>query len=175
MGRNFSRSPLTDMPLTLTDADASLLLSHLLRGNPDSALRPIIQDLQLSLAASRSETPFSTSSSGTLADDGTLGSGFEDFLGCVGIPEGSDAERDYQSSEGLLPCSADSEGWSENEFDVGPIDNIDYLSDGLSDYLSDVPTFGANFGVDPSLVFKEVTDTANASQTMVSLPRSSII
>jgi hypothetical protein len=142
----------------------SLLLSHLLRGNPDSALLPIIHDLQLSLATSYSGTPFSTSSSQTLADDnGTPGSGFQDFLGCVGIPDGSDDEGDYQSSEGPLSYHDNSEAWSENDFDISPLDNSDYLSDGLFDYLSDGPTFGANFGVDPSLVFKEITDTANVS------------
>ena len=152
------------MPLTLTDADASLLLSHLLRGNPDSALLPIIQDLQLSLAASRSGTPFSTSSSGTLAEDWTLGPGFRDFLGCEGISDGSDVEGDYQSSEGLQPYCDDSEGWSENEFDIGPLNNTDYLSDGLSDYLSDGPSCGANFGVDPSLVFKELINVVHLPQ-----------
>ena len=152
------------MPLTLTDADASLLLSHLLRGNPDSALLPIIQDLQLSLAASRSGTPFSTGSSGTLAEDWTPGAGFKDFLGCEGISDGSDVEGDYQSSEGLQPYCGDSEGWSENEFDVGPLNNTDYLSDSLSDYLSDGPSFGANFGVDPSLVFKELINAVRLPQ-----------
>ena len=173
MGCNFSWSTFMDMPLTLTDADASLLLSHLLRGNPDSALLPIIHDIQLSLAASHSATPFSTCSSGTLADDRTLGSGFNDFLGCVGIPDGSDVEGDYQSSEGLLPYCDDSEGWSENDFDVGPIDNSDYLSDGLSDYLSDAPTFENNFGVDPSLLLKEVIDAVDTSRNAVSLPQPS--
>jgi hypothetical protein len=159
------------MPLTLTDADASLLLSHLLRGNPDSALLPIIQDLQLSLAASRSGTPFSTSSSGTLAEDWTSGAGFRDFLGCEGISDGSDVEGDYQSSEGLQPYCGDSEGWSENEFDVGPLNNTDYLSDGLTDYLSDGLSdylldgpSGANFGVDPSLVFKELINAVRLPQ-----------
>ena len=83
------------MPLTLTDGDVSLLLSHLLCSNPDSALLPIIQDLQLSLAASCFGTPFSTSSSGTLAEDWTLGTGFQDFLGCEGISDSSDVEGDY--------------------------------------------------------------------------------
>jgi hypothetical protein len=156
------------MPLTLTDADASLLLSHLLRGNPDSALLPIIQDLQLSLATSRSGTPFSTTSSGTLAEDWTPGAGFRDFLGCEGISDGSDVEGDYQSSEGLQPYCGDSEGWSENEFDVGPFNNTDYLSDclsdGLSDYLSDGPSSGANFGVDPSLVFNELINAVRLPQ-----------
>ena len=61
------------------------------------------------------------------------------------------------------------------DFDVGPIDNTDYLSDGLSDYLSDAPTFEDNFGVDPSLLFKEVMDTVDTSQNVVWFLRSQIV
>ena len=65
----------TGMPHTLSDADTSLLLRHLLRHPADPALVPIIHSLHSSLVTSRTYSP---TNSGEL---------FPDFLGSVESPE----------------------------------------------------------------------------------------
>ena len=66
------------MPHTLSDAETSLLLRHLLGHQTDPALVPIIQSLHSSLSVSRTASPYSRTNPGEL---------FLDFLGSGEFPE----------------------------------------------------------------------------------------
>lgn len=82
MGRQVptGSSTLVCMPHTLSDAETSLLLHHILRNPAEPSLIPIIHSLHSSLVTSRTASPYSTTNSGDV---------FLDFLGSGEFPEDS--------------------------------------------------------------------------------------
>lgn len=138
-------SPLNDlMPHTLSDAETSLILRHLLCHPPDPALVPVINSLHSSLVASRSSSAVSPYSSNDDLESASARELFVDFLGSGQTPEDSDNEQDTQSIPDLQDdlYSLELEGLS--------------LADAVCDYLNLAGTTSSdNFGIPPSLIFNE--------------------